>query len=113
MTDPRLTSRRWKATVRAVLQRDGHVCAWCGDRATTADHVIARKVGGSDAMSNLVAACLPCNSSRGARPGPPPRLARRPRVAFSGPGAATAARVAISLPRPPAGVTSRFKINYS
>lgn len=57
----------WKAISKRVLQRDRYVCHWCGGKATTADHLIARVNGGTNEMSNLVAACRPCNSRRGGR----------------------------------------------
>ena len=40
-----------------------HLCG--GPSATTADHVIPRKHGGSNALSNLAPAHLSCNSARG------------------------------------------------
>jgi 5-methylcytosine-specific restriction endonuclease McrA len=49
-----------------VLERDAYTCHWCGRPAGTVDHVIARALGGTDALTNLVAACSPCNSARGA-----------------------------------------------
>jgi 5-methylcytosine-specific restriction endonuclease McrA len=59
---------------RAVLARDwdpdlGYTpCHWCGKPASTADHwPIGRDEGGPDTLANLVAACRPCNASRGAR----------------------------------------------
>jgi 5-methylcytosine-specific restriction endonuclease McrA len=53
-----------------VLQRDGYRCAWCGGTADSADHVVPRVDGGTDDVGNLVAACLPCNQSKGARSRP-------------------------------------------
>jgi 5-methylcytosine-specific restriction endonuclease McrA len=50
-----------------VLQRDGYRCHWCGARADTADHVVPRALGGRSSVANMVAACTPCNSERGAR----------------------------------------------
>lgn len=42
-------------------------CAYCGVRGDmTADHVVALARGGSDALSNLLPACRPCNSSKAA-----------------------------------------------
>lgn len=42
-------------------------CRWCGAPADTADHYpIGRDEGGPDTLDNLVSACRPCNSSRGA-----------------------------------------------
>jgi 5-methylcytosine-specific restriction endonuclease McrA len=40
------------------------VCVYCGDPATTWDHVIPRRRGGTDDPGNLVPACKPCNSSK-------------------------------------------------
>jgi len=57
----------WAALSAAVLERDGHTCRYCGRPATTADHVIPKAKGGTDEMSNLVAACRSCNSGKGAR----------------------------------------------
>jgi 5-methylcytosine-specific restriction endonuclease McrA len=54
----------WKRLSAAVLNRDNYVCRYCGGRATTADHVVPKSKGGSDAMSNLVAACRSCNSGK-------------------------------------------------
>jgi 5-methylcytosine-specific restriction endonuclease McrA len=67
----------WRATryTRAILERDGHICAWCGGWATTAEHVVARSLGGDPwDLENGVAACLSCNSSRGNRPRPVGRV---------------------------------------
>ncbi|WP_028051208.1 HNH endonuclease [Cellulomonas sp. URHD0024] len=45
-----------------MLERDGHVCAYCGTRgATTVDHVLPRSRGGASSWLNTVAACLDCN----------------------------------------------------
>lgn len=54
----------WQRTVRAVLERDGGRCRYCGGVATTADHVLPKARDGSDAMDNLVACCAPCNEQR-------------------------------------------------
>jgi 5-methylcytosine-specific restriction endonuclease McrA len=59
----------WQAISRAVLERDGYVCRYCGGPAKTADHVIPKALGGTDDMSNLVAACRRHNSAKGARSG--------------------------------------------
>lgn len=77
--------RRVQRITRYVLGRDyrpdlGYTpCHWCGRPATTADHYpVSRMNGGSDDPANLVSACKPCNSSRGAKEGnrarslPPP-----------------------------------------
>jgi len=80
-------------TRRAVLQRDGHRCAYCGGRADTVDHVHPRSRGGQHSWDNVVAACRRCNHRKADHllselgwelpfpPGPPhPRLAMVPGV---------------------------------
>lgn len=62
--------RRVAALTRAVLERDGRRCAWCGGTATTADHIVPRSAGGPDTLANLQAACAACNYSRGNRARP-------------------------------------------
>jgi 5-methylcytosine-specific restriction endonuclease McrA len=71
---PAWGGRRAQRLTAQVLARDrddrlGYTpCRWCGELATTADHwPIARVQGGPDVLENLVAACLPCNTSRGVR----------------------------------------------
>ena len=58
----------WLRLRDSILIRDGHRCHYCGNPATTADHVVPRSKGGADDPSNLVACCLPCNSSKRDRP---------------------------------------------
>jgi 5-methylcytosine-specific restriction endonuclease McrA len=54
-------------TRRAVLDRDGHACAYCGNRADTIDHVRPRSRGGQHVWTNVVAACARCNHRKGDR----------------------------------------------
>lgn len=60
---------------RRALLTGNPLCHWCNAReATTADHLIEidrwpANTHGINALENLVAACKPCNSSRGARYG--------------------------------------------
>lgn len=71
MSQPTATHRRargaigrpWRRIKAAVLERDNYTCQYCGEPATEPDHVIPRSVGGTDAMSNLVASCVTCNRS--------------------------------------------------
>ena len=45
----------------------GKPCTYCGAReATSWDHIVPKSRGGEDVRSNLVPACQPCNSSKGA-----------------------------------------------
>src|SRR4051794_12870470 len=54
-------------TRRAVLERDGHACVYCGTRADTIDHVRPRSRGGQHVWTNVVAACARCNHRKGDR----------------------------------------------
>lgn len=65
--DPRL-SRDYKRVRAQVLARDGFVCFYCGQDATTVDHIIPIIKGGDPiALENMVAACRSCNSAKGSR----------------------------------------------
>ena len=57
----------WQAISRSVLDRDGYRCRYCGQPASTVDHIIPKAHGGTDDRSNLVACCRSCNSVKGAR----------------------------------------------
>ncbi|WP_350348023.1 HNH endonuclease [Agromyces sp. G08B096] len=59
----------WDALRLQVLERDQHICAYCGGEATEADHIIPKEAGGKDELLNLVASCKPCNSRKGNRLG--------------------------------------------
>lgn len=59
----------------AIVLRDGVQCVYCGrdlrgaePREVTLDHLLPRCAGGTNEATNLVTACLSCNSSRGAKP---------------------------------------------
>lgn len=62
-----LTSTEYRKARAYVLERDAYTCAYCGQEANTVDHIVPVKLGGVDHNpSNLVAACLSCNSRKGA-----------------------------------------------
>jgi len=50
-----------------LLAKFNHRCAYCErtDLPLTQDHVIPRSAGGSNRVSNLTLACLPCNQAKG------------------------------------------------
>lgn len=52
-----------------LLNKWGRKCAYCDatDAALNIDHVRPRSRGGSNRISNLVLACIPCNESKSAR----------------------------------------------
>ena len=45
----------------AIIERDGGICAYCGDDATVVDHIIPFDWGYDDSEDNLVASCELCN----------------------------------------------------
>jgi hypothetical protein len=47
------------------MRRDGGRCRYCGAPATELDHVKPYSRGGLTVAANLVAACSPCNKSKG------------------------------------------------
>ena len=55
------------ATSKDILDRDRRLCAYCGKKADTIDHVFPRSRGGADSWENLVAACRRCNNRKADR----------------------------------------------
>lgn len=58
---------RWTAIRAVILTRDNKICAYCGRRATTVDHIFPKSRGGSHDPSNLVACCKKCNERKNNR----------------------------------------------
>jgi len=60
---------RWARTPpltrRAVLRRDGGMCAYCAGPADTVDHVVPRSRGGRHEWTNVVASCQAHNLMKG------------------------------------------------
>jgi len=57
-----------RASFAAVLARDHHRCAYCGQPgARTVDHVFPKSRGGGDHYGNIVAACSDCNGRKADR----------------------------------------------
>lgn len=74
-------TRAWQRVRLQVLERDGHTCRVglnvCTIEATTAHHVtpVSRLHPRDPALldpTNIVAACIPCNSAMRDRTTPPP-----------------------------------------
>ena len=57
----------WTAIRATILERDGKMCAYCGRRADTVDHIMPRSKGGTEDSSNLVACCKRCNTKKSDR----------------------------------------------
>lgn len=59
------------ASVRkAVFERDGSACTYCGDTdgPFDLDHITPVALGGDNSEGNLTVSCKPCNLSKGATP---------------------------------------------
>jgi 5-methylcytosine-specific restriction endonuclease McrA len=62
------SSTRWRKLRAFVLKRDNYTCYYCGiTTANTCDHLTPIHKGGTDELSNLVAACSTCNYSKGSK----------------------------------------------
>jgi HNH endonuclease len=65
-------SWRHRARRRAVFQRDGFRCVYCGrvfdSPELTVDHVESRVKRGDHSPGNLVTACKACNTQKGGAP---------------------------------------------
>jgi hypothetical protein len=109
-------------TVRyIVLKRAGFRCDLCGisaeERALEVDHILPRRHGGSDDISNFQALCYKCNANKGARDDTNLRAvrealnARSAECAFLRPGRAASywsERAGGCLPRSPSGDSSAY-----
>ena len=60
--DRRSAKRRFRAS---ILEAWEHRCAYCGQEATTLDHVRPRSKGGQTDRANLISCCARCNSRKG------------------------------------------------
>lgn len=61
---------------REIVLRDGFACRYCGGPPPLSiDHVIPYSRGGRNTIDNGVAACVPCNQTKGDRT---PEEARMP-----------------------------------
>ena len=56
--------KRWTAIRIPILERDEYMCAYCGRKAETVDHVIPKSKGGTEDPFNLVACCKGCNRKK-------------------------------------------------
>jgi len=52
------------STVKAIFERDGGQCIYCGAPAQEIDHVVPKIMGGKAWRSNGVCACKNCNRKK-------------------------------------------------
>lgn len=64
-------TRKAKFSRFNVFTRDSFTCQYCGEKKPmsklTYDHMIPRKRGGRTTWTNIVTACVPCNSKKGSK----------------------------------------------
>lgn len=67
----RVPSKEIKFSRRAIFERDGFVCQYCGNRfhekELNLDHVIPRDQGGKTSWENIVTSCIRCNTRKANR----------------------------------------------
>jgi len=63
------SSSRWKKIRLRILSRDSYCCQQCGkdNGKLHVDHIIPRRLGGTDNDDNLQVLCQNCNLSKGGR----------------------------------------------
>jgi hypothetical protein len=64
------STSRWRKLRQQVLDRDGHVCQYCGSEENLhIDHIIPKRLIGEqgDTLDNLITACRSCNLSKGGK----------------------------------------------
>lgn len=64
MANKRYNTAYYQRVRKLVLERDYFTCHYCSQEATTVDHLIPISKGGTDEASNMVAACVKCNSGK-------------------------------------------------
>lgn len=80
---------RRRVSRRGVIQRDGFLCRYCGEKGSaktlSVDHVVPKSRGGSFTWENLVCACRSCNIKKADRTPEEAgmSLLSKPRDAFS------------------------------
>jgi len=58
--DGYLSSWQWDAREKAVMNRDGHLCQYCGQKASAVHHLTYEHVG-FEPLEDLVAICESCH----------------------------------------------------
>jgi len=63
------STTQWRKLRERILRRDSYCCQQCGqdNGSLHIDHIVPRRLGGSDHESNLQTLCQKCNLSKGGR----------------------------------------------
>ena len=55
------STTQWRKLREIVIRRDAGTCQACGQPGKHVDHIVPRKLGGTDELSNLQLLCVQCN----------------------------------------------------
>ena len=58
---PKLAKKRYR---QSIYEAWNHKCGYCGEEATSLDHIVPRFKSGSSNRNNLLPACRRCNASK-------------------------------------------------
>jgi len=58
---PKLAKKRFREDIYKAW---GHQCGYCGEQATSLDHIVPRFKSGSSNRTNLLPCCCRCNSNK-------------------------------------------------
>ena len=58
---PKLAKRRYR---QSIYEAWDYCCGYCGEEATSLDHIVPRFKSGSNNRNNLVPACRRCNQNK-------------------------------------------------
>ena len=58
---PKLAKKRYR---QSIYEAWNHQCGYCGDKATSLDHIIPKFKSGSSNRNNLIPACRSCNATK-------------------------------------------------
>lgn len=61
------STSQWRKIREIVIRRDAGTCQRCGQPGKHVDHIVPRRLGGTDELSNLQLLCVQCNLSKGGR----------------------------------------------
>jgi 5-methylcytosine-specific restriction endonuclease McrA len=61
---PKLAKKRFR---ESIYEAWNHKCGYCGEDATSLDHIIPRFKSGSSNRQNLVPCCRRCNTNKGSQ----------------------------------------------
>lgn len=74
------STSHWRKLREIVIRRDGGACQACGQEGKHVDHIVPRRLGGTDELSNLQLLCVQCNLSKGGRFFSTPKTPMTPHV---------------------------------